>query len=76
MRVVDGAERGKDRVDDFTLSVGLSPVVSPEEAVDEEAEKLYLQFYVSTPAGPSLCQVLQDPEKRRKLGKFIHSPHE
>uniref|UniRef100_A0A3B4ZTD1 Rhophilin Rho GTPase binding protein 1 n=1 Tax=Stegastes partitus TaxID=144197 RepID=A0A3B4ZTD1_9TELE len=29
----------------------------------------YLQFYVNVPAGPPLCQVLQDPEKRRKLGK-------
>uniref|UniRef100_A0A3P8TST9 Rhophilin Rho GTPase binding protein 1 n=1 Tax=Amphiprion percula TaxID=161767 RepID=A0A3P8TST9_AMPPE len=29
----------------------------------------YLQFYVSVPAGPPLCQILRDPEKRRKLGK-------
>uniref|UniRef100_A0A672IT54 Rhophilin, Rho GTPase binding protein 1 n=1 Tax=Salarias fasciatus TaxID=181472 RepID=A0A672IT54_SALFA len=36
---------------------------------DEEAEKSFLQFYVSVPAGPPLSQVLQDPEKRRKLGK-------
>ncbi|XP_008336763.1 rhophilin-1 isoform X2 [Cynoglossus semilaevis] len=35
----------------------------------EEAEKAFLQFYVNSPAGPSLSQVLQDPEKRRKLGK-------
>ncbi|XP_040896435.1 rhophilin-1 isoform X1 [Toxotes jaculatrix] len=40
-----------------------------EEGHEEEAEKVFLQFYVSTPAGPSLSQVLQDPEKRRKLGK-------
>ncbi|XP_039985644.1 rhophilin-1 isoform X1 [Xiphias gladius] len=38
-------------------------------AEEEEAEKAFLQFYVSTPAGPSLSQVLQDAEKRRKLGK-------
>ncbi|KAG7220024.1 hypothetical protein INR49_000673 [Caranx melampygus] len=38
-------------------------------AEEEEAEKAFLQFYVSTPAGPSLSQVLQDSEKRRKLGK-------
>ncbi|XP_051803120.1 rhophilin-1 isoform X2 [Acanthochromis polyacanthus] len=36
---------------------------------DEEAEKAYLQFYVNVPAGPPLCQILRDPEKRRKLGK-------
>ncbi|XP_029939622.1 rhophilin-1 [Salarias fasciatus] len=40
-----------------------------EEESDEEAEKSFLQFYVSVPAGPPLSQVLQDPEKRRKLGK-------
>uniref|UniRef100_A0A3B4ZT82 Rhophilin Rho GTPase binding protein 1 n=1 Tax=Stegastes partitus TaxID=144197 RepID=A0A3B4ZT82_9TELE len=46
------------------------PVVSAEgEDCDKEAEKAYLQFYVNVPAGPPLCQVLQDPEKRRKLGK-------
>ncbi|XP_058495332.1 rhophilin-1 isoform X2 [Solea solea] len=36
---------------------------------EEEAEKAFLQLYVSTPAAPSLSQVLQDPEKRQKLGK-------
>ncbi|XP_042340090.1 rhophilin-1 isoform X3 [Plectropomus leopardus] len=36
---------------------------------DEEAETAFLQFYVNVPAGPTLSQVLQDPEKRRKLGK-------
>ncbi|XP_069009018.1 LOW QUALITY PROTEIN: rhophilin-1 [Embiotoca jacksoni] len=40
-----------------------------EEEGDEEAEKTFLQFYVNVPAGPPLSQVLQDPEKRRKLGK-------
>ncbi|XP_018545848.1 rhophilin-1 [Lates calcarifer] len=38
-------------------------------AEEEEAEKAFLQFYVSTPAGPSLSLVLQDPEKRTKTGK-------
>ncbi|XP_056234391.1 rhophilin-1 isoform X3 [Seriola aureovittata] len=49
----------------------MSPVASAEEKEqhEEEAEKAFLQFYVSTPLGPSLSQVLQDPEKRRKLGK-------
>lgn len=47
-------------------------VATPEE-VDEEADKTFLQFYVSTPAGASLSQVLRDPEKRRKLGKLPHS---
>lgn len=36
---------------------------------DEEAEKAFLQFYVNTPAGPPLSQVLRDPENRRKFGK-------
>ncbi|XP_069376394.1 rhophilin-1 isoform X2 [Paralichthys olivaceus] len=35
----------------------------------EEAEEAFLQFYVSAPVGPSLSLILQDPEKRRKLGK-------
>uniref|UniRef100_A0A3Q3JM47 Rhophilin, Rho GTPase binding protein 1 n=1 Tax=Monopterus albus TaxID=43700 RepID=A0A3Q3JM47_MONAL len=33
------------------------------------AAAAFLQFYVSTPAVPSLSQALRDPEKRRKLGK-------
>ncbi|KAM9832112.1 rhophilin-1 [Neosynchiropus ocellatus] len=36
---------------------------------DEEAEKAFLQFYISSPAGPPLSEVLRDPEKRRKFGK-------
>ncbi|XP_054458996.1 rhophilin-1 [Anoplopoma fimbria] len=43
--------------------------LSAEEECDEESEKAFLQFYISSPAGPPLSQVLQDPEKRRKLGK-------
>ncbi|CAG5862964.1 unnamed protein product [Menidia menidia] len=35
----------------------------------EEAEKAFLKFYISVPAGQPLSQILQDPEKRRKLGK-------
>ena len=37
----------------------------------EEAEKAFLQFYVSAPVGPSLSLILRDPEKRRKLGEFM-----
>uniref|UniRef100_A0A3Q3X9F1 Uncharacterized protein n=1 Tax=Mola mola TaxID=94237 RepID=A0A3Q3X9F1_MOLML len=36
---------------------------------DHTSEKAFLQFYINVPSGPSLSQVLQDPEKRRKLGK-------
>uniref|UniRef100_A0A3B4HAW0 Rhophilin Rho GTPase binding protein 1 n=1 Tax=Pundamilia nyererei TaxID=303518 RepID=A0A3B4HAW0_9CICH len=39
------------------------------EEEEEEAEKAFLQCHASVPAGPQLSQVLQDPEKRRKLGK-------
>lgn len=42
-----------------------------EEGADEEAEKAFLQFYMNVPSGPSLSQVLQDPEKRRKLGELL-----
>ncbi|XP_068445667.1 rhophilin-1 isoform X2 [Clinocottus analis] len=47
---------------DHTLS-------AEEEECDDEAEKAFLQLYVSSPAGPPLGQVLRDPEERRKLGK-------
>ncbi|XP_060890630.1 rhophilin-1 isoform X1 [Labrus mixtus] len=43
--------------------------LSAEDGSDEEAEKAFLQFYVNVPAEPTLIQVLQDPEKSRKLGK-------
>uniref|UniRef100_A0A3P8ZB54 Uncharacterized protein n=1 Tax=Esox lucius TaxID=8010 RepID=A0A3P8ZB54_ESOLU len=36
---------------------------------DEETEKFFLQFHVTTPAKPTLSQVLREPEERRKLGK-------
>uniref|UniRef100_A0A3Q3SCW5 Rhophilin Rho GTPase binding protein 1 n=1 Tax=Mastacembelus armatus TaxID=205130 RepID=A0A3Q3SCW5_9TELE len=36
---------------------------------DEESEKAFVHFYVSPPTGLTLSQVLQDPDKRRKLGK-------
>lgn len=42
-----------------------------EEEGNEDAEKAFLQFYSNVPAGPPLSQVLHDPEKRRKLGKFM-----
>lgn len=42
-----------------------------EEESDEEVEKAFFQFYINVPKGPSLSQVLRDPEKRRRLGKFI-----
>lgn len=41
------------------------------EEEEEEAEKAFLQCHASVPAGPQLSQVLQDPEKRRKLGEFV-----
>uniref|UniRef100_A0A667YXB9 Rhophilin Rho GTPase binding protein 1 n=1 Tax=Myripristis murdjan TaxID=586833 RepID=A0A667YXB9_9TELE len=40
-----------------------------DEEGNNEADKAFLQFYVSAPSGPSLSQVLRDPEERRKLGK-------
>uniref|UniRef100_A0A3P9GYI2 Rhophilin, Rho GTPase binding protein 1 n=1 Tax=Oryzias latipes TaxID=8090 RepID=A0A3P9GYI2_ORYLA len=40
-----------------------------EEEGDQEAEEAFLGFYANVPAGQSLQQILQDPEKRRKLGK-------
>ncbi|XP_028260072.1 rhophilin-1 [Parambassis ranga] len=43
--------------------------LSAEEEGDEEAAKAFLQFYANVPTGPPLSQILQDPEKRRKLGK-------
>lgn len=45
--------------------------MSTGEEGEEEAEKTFLQFYASVPAGPPLSQVLQDSEKRRKLGEFV-----
>ncbi|XP_029003524.1 rhophilin-1 [Betta splendens] len=53
----------------YYTAVALCDFKSTEDDDDEEAEKAFLQFYVSTPAGLSLSQVLRDPEKRRKLGK-------
>uniref|UniRef100_A0A8D0GG23 Rhophilin Rho GTPase binding protein 1 n=1 Tax=Sphenodon punctatus TaxID=8508 RepID=A0A8D0GG23_SPHPU len=46
----------------------------PEGAAVSEAdlpehEKAFLQFHTVMPEGPSLCQLLQDQEERRKLGK-------
>ncbi|XP_061594828.1 rhophilin-1 isoform X2 [Cololabis saira] len=40
-----------------------------EEESEEEAEEAFLKFYINVPAGQPLGRVLQDPEKRRKLGK-------
>ncbi|XP_013867680.1 rhophilin-1 [Austrofundulus limnaeus] len=40
-----------------------------EAECEEEAEKTFLRFYVNVPAGQTPNQILQDPEKRRKLGK-------
>ncbi|XP_015272117.1 PREDICTED: rhophilin-1, partial [Gekko japonicus] len=42
----------------------------PASEVDlPDHEKAFLQFHVSEPEGPAPCQLLQDPEERRKLGK-------
>jgi len=43
------------------------------EDCEEEADKAFLMFYVNVPAGQPLSQILQDPEKRRKLGEFKRS---
>uniref|UniRef100_A0A3Q0SKU0 Rhophilin Rho GTPase binding protein 1 n=1 Tax=Amphilophus citrinellus TaxID=61819 RepID=A0A3Q0SKU0_AMPCI len=55
--------------DHMDLSFIRYSIMSAGEEGEEEAEKAFLQFYASVPAGPPLSQVLQDPEKRRKLGK-------
>uniref|UniRef100_A0A8D3CDQ4 Rhophilin Rho GTPase binding protein 1 n=1 Tax=Scophthalmus maximus TaxID=52904 RepID=A0A8D3CDQ4_SCOMX len=53
----------------YYTAVALCDHTSQTSDKEEEAEKAFLQFYVSSPAGPLLSQVLRDPEKRRKLGK-------
>ncbi|TWW58426.1 rhophilin-1 isoform X2 [Takifugu flavidus] len=40
-----------------------------EQEDSQESEEAFLHFYINVPAGPSLSQILQDPEKRRRLGK-------
>ncbi|KAM4549020.1 rhophilin-1 [Odontesthes bonariensis] len=47
----------------------LSAEGEDSEEEEAEAEKAFLMFYVNGPAGQPLSQILQDPEKRRKLGK-------
>ncbi|MEQ2255950.1 hypothetical protein ILYODFUR_019114, partial [Ilyodon furcidens] len=42
---------------------------SDGEECEEEAEKTFLRFYVNIASGQTLSEILQDPEKRRKLGK-------
>lgn len=55
-------------------STQLSSVCAEEEEEDsEEAENAFLHLYINVPAGPSLSQVLHDPEKRRKLGESTHT---
>uniref|UniRef100_A0A3B5L7W9 Rhophilin Rho GTPase binding protein 1 n=1 Tax=Xiphophorus couchianus TaxID=32473 RepID=A0A3B5L7W9_9TELE len=44
-------------------------VSSDGEECDEESDKAFLKFYVNIASGQTLSQILQDPEKRRKLGK-------
>uniref|UniRef100_A0A096MH71 Rhophilin Rho GTPase binding protein 1 n=1 Tax=Poecilia formosa TaxID=48698 RepID=A0A096MH71_POEFO len=39
------------------------------EECDKESDKAFLKFYVNIASGQTLSQILQDPEKRRKLGK-------
>uniref|UniRef100_A0A3P8ZBB6 Rhophilin, Rho GTPase binding protein 1 n=1 Tax=Esox lucius TaxID=8010 RepID=A0A3P8ZBB6_ESOLU len=38
-------------------------------ALCNHTQKFFLQFHVTTPAKPTLSQVLREPEERRKLGK-------
>ncbi|KAM7409358.1 hypothetical protein PAMA_001031 [Pampus argenteus] len=53
----------------YYAAVALCDHTLSEDDCGEEAEKAFLQFYVSTPAGPPLSHVLRDPENRRKFGK-------
>ncbi|XP_053709462.1 rhophilin-1 [Synchiropus splendidus] len=55
----------------YYAAVALCDHTLPDDGgdCDEEAEKAFLQFYISSPAGPPLSHVLSDPEKRRKFGK-------
>ncbi|KAM8888292.1 rhophilin-1 [Synchiropus picturatus] len=55
----------------YYAAVALCDHTLPDDGgdCDEEAEKAFLQFYISSPAGPPLSHVLRDPEKRRKFGK-------
>ncbi|XP_068599741.1 rhophilin-1 [Brachionichthys hirsutus] len=54
----------------YHAAVALRELMSAEEEEGvEEAERAFLRFYISVPAGPALSQVLRDPENRRKLGK-------
>lgn len=55
------------------MSCSVVSAEEEEEEGDEEAEKAFLQFYINVPAVPPLSQVLRDPERRRKLGEFMHS---
>ncbi|XP_054646093.1 rhophilin-1 [Dunckerocampus dactyliophorus] len=55
----------------YFAAVALCDQMLSEEDIncEEEAQKAFLQFYVSMPAGPPLHRLLRDPEERRKLGK-------
>ncbi|MEQ2176151.1 hypothetical protein GOODEAATRI_025102, partial [Goodea atripinnis] len=44
---------------------------SDGEECEEEAEKTFLRFYVNIASGQTVSEILQDPEKRRKLGESI-----
>lgn len=48
----------------------LSAVSADEDECDEEAEKAFLRLYGNVPAGQTPSQILQDPDKRRKLGEL------
>lgn len=51
-----------------------SPLCLPAASDAElpEHEKAFIQFHITMPEGPSLRVLLQDPEERRKLGKYIY----
>uniref|UniRef100_A0A3P8ZAA2 Rhophilin, Rho GTPase binding protein 1 n=1 Tax=Esox lucius TaxID=8010 RepID=A0A3P8ZAA2_ESOLU len=53
----------------YYAAVALCNHTLQDEDCDEETEKFFLQFHVTTPAKPTLSQVLREPEERRKLGK-------
>ncbi|XP_060099038.1 rhophilin-1 [Heteronotia binoei] len=53
----------------YYAAIALCDCPAASDADLPDHEKAFLQFHVSVPDGPALCQLLQDPEERRKLGK-------
>ncbi|XP_029815116.1 rhophilin-1 [Manacus vitellinus] len=53
----------------YFAAIALCDCPVPSESELPGQEKAFMQFHVTTPEGPSLRVLLQDPEERRKLGK-------